>query len=420
MRSPKYNVADNTDKAWDSFKPDGRRGYRSLDWLASQADPGWDRELFSNKIIIADNNSAQSTEQKTSTEQQQQAPLPLLQSNAQFVGEFVPPDYLMDGVLIRRFIYALTAPTNTGKTAVALCIVAHVITGTPLAGHEAEKGKVLYLAAENPDDVRMRWIKFIEEWTIDPNTDQVRWIPSVLTLSNRDLRLRIKQETEQYGPFALVVVDTSAAYFEGDDSNNNAQMAAHARRLRGLIRLVAGGPTVLVTCHPVKNYDPDNLIPYGGGAFLNEIDTNLVLVGERRSNQVDLHYHAKVRGPDFAPIAFQIVPGTSEQIKDSKGRLMWTVTARAISPEEKATLEGAGRRDEDQLLLEMARQPGLSLNGYAEALGWLYATGQPDRSRVTRRMKAFQKDKLVKKERDRWVLTKLGRGEANRIAEVPF
>jgi hypothetical protein len=336
----------------------------------------------------------------------------------------VPPDYLIDGVLIRRWIYVLTAPTNAGKTAVALCIVAHVITGTALAGHEVEKGKMLYLAAENPDDVRMRWIKFCEEWNIDPTTHQVRWVPRVLKLSDQELRRRIKQETEQYGPFALVVVDTSAAFFEGDESNNNAQMAAHARRLRGLIRLVADGPTVIVTCHPVKSYDPDNLIPYGGGAFLNEIDTNLVLVGERRGRQVDLHWHAKIRGPDFAPISFQIVPGTSEQIKDSKGRLLWTVTARAISAEEKAALEGAGRRDEDRLLLEMQRQPGLSLKDYADVLGWIYATGQPDKSRVERRMKILKEAKLVKKERDRYVLTKGGEAEANRIGaqaeDVPY
>jgi len=31
---------------------------------------------------------------------------------------------------------------------------------------------------------------------------------------------------------ALVVVDTSAAYFETDDENNNMQALAHAKRLR--------------------------------------------------------------------------------------------------------------------------------------------------------------------------------------------
>ena len=72
----------------------------------------------------------------------------------------------------------------------------------------------------------------------------------------------------------LVVIDTSAAYFEGDEPNNNAQQGVHAARLRTLIDL-PGGPCVLALCHPIKNADRDNLIPYGGGAFLNEVDGNL-------------------------------------------------------------------------------------------------------------------------------------------------
>jgi len=59
---------------------------------------------------------------------------------------------------------------------------------------------------------------------------------------------------------ALVVVDTSAAYYEGDDENANVQMGIHARRLRALVGL-PGEPCVLVACHPVKNATPDNMVP---------------------------------------------------------------------------------------------------------------------------------------------------------------
>jgi predicted transcriptional regulator len=72
----------------------------------------------------------------------------------------------------------------------------------------------------------------------------------------------------------------------------------------------------------------------------------------------------------------------------------------------------------------MQRQPGLSLKDYADVLGWIYATGQPDKSRVERRMKILKEAKLVKKERDRYVLTKGGEAEANRIGaqaeDVPY
>ena len=43
-----------------------------------------------------------------------------------------------------------------------------------------------------------------------------------------------------------------------------------------------GEPCVIVACHPVKNASDDNLIPRGGGAFLNEVDGNLTATRWRR------------------------------------------------------------------------------------------------------------------------------------------
>src|SRR5262245_45675118 len=40
----------------------------------------------------------------------------LSQPSSRFVADFVPPDYLIDGLLQRRFCYSLTAPTGAGKT----------------------------------------------------------------------------------------------------------------------------------------------------------------------------------------------------------------------------------------------------------------------------------------------------------------
>ena len=50
------------------------------------------------------------------------APLQLVKSSAEFVRGFVPPDYAIDGLIQRRFLYSLTAPTGHGKTAVALLV----------------------------------------------------------------------------------------------------------------------------------------------------------------------------------------------------------------------------------------------------------------------------------------------------------
>jgi hypothetical protein len=38
---------------------------------------------------------------------------------------------------------------------------------------------------------------------------------------------------------------------------------------------------VVVNCHPVKNATADNLLPAGGGTFLNEVDGNLTYTEQR-------------------------------------------------------------------------------------------------------------------------------------------
>lgn len=83
---------------------------------------------------------------------------PPLLSSADFIRTFVPPDYLIDGLLQRQFLYSLTGKTGAGKTAIALLFAACVALGRTIDGREFCKGRVLYLAGENPIDVQMRWI----------------------------------------------------------------------------------------------------------------------------------------------------------------------------------------------------------------------------------------------------------------------
>ena len=195
----------------------------------------------------------------------------LLLSSAEFIAEFVPPDYLIDGLLQRRYVYSLTAPTGAGKTCIALCIAIRVALGIKLAGMDVEKGRVLFFAGENPDDVRSRWIKLCEVMGQDPGDVEVFFMPGTPPISNAEIRQRINAEAERHGPFSLLIVDTGAAYFQGDDENSNKQLGDHARMLRSFTAL-PGGPTVLVTCHPIKTPDMSNLVPRGGGAFLAEVD----------------------------------------------------------------------------------------------------------------------------------------------------
>jgi hypothetical protein len=327
---------------------------------------------------------------------------PLIQSSAQFVANFTPPDYLINGVVQRRFAYALTGRTGSGKTAIVLLLAASVALGRPIGSLEVAQGRVLYFCGENPDDVRMRWIAMSKEFGFDIDDIAVHFIPG--RFKNSDFRRRILYELRSIGEIVMVIIDTSAAYFPGDDPNNNAQMIAHAQTLRSLVDL-PGGPSVLINCHPVKNAARDNLLPYGGGAFVNELDGNLTLW---KDDVTELSWQGKFRGPDFAPLSFKVQTVTHNRLKDSKGRALWTVVASYLSEVEQQQIQQTERSKEDKLLLAIKANGRNSLADYARMCEWFDSRGEPYKMLVSRTADRLVKSKLIARERDEYVITNKG------------
>jgi hypothetical protein len=329
-------------------------------------------------------------------------------SSGEFVAGFTPPDYLVVGWLQRRFVYSLTAATGDGKTAVALLITLLISQGSKLGKLDFKRGRVLYFAGENPDDIRMRWMATTQQFALTPeDIDNVYFVPGVFKFT--EIGERIHQEMTAR-ELALVIVDTSAAYFETDNENDNVQQLAHAKRLRELSRL-PGGPTVLICCHPTKN--AESLVPRGGGAFLNEVDGNLTC--KRNDLAVELHWHGKFRGPDFAPMFFQLKVVTHERLKDTDGNLIQTVVALALTDEGLRDMSEVKRADEDQVLLSINDNSRLASRDRAQQLGWFMKSGDPYHMRVVRAEKTLEKSRLIAKARDGWELTKSGQQEVDRI-----
>lgn len=104
------------------------------------------------------------------------ASAPLVVSSEEFAGNFTPPDYLIDVVMQRRFLYSLTGNTGAGKTAIALRLAVHVAQGLSIGDYEVEQGRVLYFAGENPDDLRMRLIALSEQMEFDLGAIDIHFI----------------------------------------------------------------------------------------------------------------------------------------------------------------------------------------------------------------------------------------------------
>jgi hypothetical protein len=324
---------------------------------------------------------------------------PLVISSAEFIKGFMPPDYLVEGLVQRRFIYALTARTGDGKTSVVLLLAACVALGLEFAGRPAEKGRVLMFAGENPDDIRARWIALAETMKFDPDTIDVHFIPGRFSIP--EMGPRIKVELEALGGVALLLIDTSAVYFEGDDENSNTQLGEHARTMRNLVDF-PGGPCVVVNCHPAKNATDDNLIPRGGGAFIAEIDGNLTVI--RDATIVTMHWQGKYRGPDFLSMNFALYTSTYDKLRDSKGRLIPTVVAQFLTDDVQQEMTASARTDDDLVMETLYDVPGASIAEVAKALQWANNKGEADKSRAQRAISRLKKAKLISLDRGSYAL----------------
>ncbi|WP_313194529.1 AAA family ATPase [Shinella zoogloeoides] len=330
-------------------------------------------------------------------------PTPTIISSAELVSGFIPPDYFIDGVAQKGFVYSMTGATGTGKTAVLLLIARLAAEGGELAGRGIEKGRVVYLAGENPDDVTMRWIGMAHETGFDVYEIDVHFIRDRFSVP--DALAAIHGQVDALGGADLIVVDTSAAFFQGTDENGNTELGKHARDLRMLTTL-PGRPCVIVACHPTKNATSDNLLPRGGGAFIAEVDGNLTLA--KSDGSVKLHWQGKHRGPDFEPITLELKTITAPSLVDSKGRPIPTVMAQALSASDARGMAAAARRDEDDALLQIEANPKVSLTSLADALGWKRPDGSAHKDRARRATEKLRRDKLASYEGRRWKVTPAG------------
>lgn len=340
---------------------------------------------------------------------------PALLSKAQFLSGFVPPDYLIEGVLQRRFLYALTASTGHGKTALALLIAQMVAARDRRDGmlgrHAVDKGNVIYFAGENPDDLRMRVMAADAQSGHDTSRDRISFIAGTFSIEAMRAECEAKAAAAVFGgKIDLVIVDTSAAYFSGDEENSNTLMGGHARKLRTLTTL-PGGPCVLTLCHPVKNAsEPAQLLPRGGGAFIAEIDGNLTLW--KTGELIELWHTDKMRGPGFEPMTFRLDKILCDALVDAKGRHIPTIRAVAISDSDKEAEARTTRSAEDQMLVAML-EPCLPIAALATACGWTLRSGEPHKSRAHRILKGLEKSALVRLHRGAYELTDKGKTAAS-------
>jgi hypothetical protein len=318
-----------------------------------------------------------------------------------FCREYTPISYAIEPFVRSGSLYTLTAKTGAGKTALLIAMMLAVATGREdILGRKVARGRVAYIAAENPDDLRMRIMVAAYRLNID-----LREVGDRITILDRRVKpenvvesLALLSDDE---PFALVMIDTLAAFFDGDDMNDNVQGGQFMRRLRPLTRL-PGLPSVVVAAHPVKNASEDNLVPYGGGAILNEVDGNLTL--KASNGLTELHWQGKLRGIEFDPALFRFELATSPDVRDVKDREVSLPVAMPASERDAEKREQKAASKDVAVLRALAANPGGSLKTLADEA----KISREAVRRVLVRLSSAKEGKLTKQTLRKWYLTPAG------------
>jgi hypothetical protein len=335
------------------------------------------------------------------------APIVRFKTVAEFCAEYVPLDYAVEGIIRTASLYCVTASTGAGKTAFDVASALAVATGrADILGREVVCGRVAYLAFENPDDIRMRFK--IGAYLLNINIRELD--NRIVILDRREKPEAVLAELSclaKSNPFALVVVDTLAAFFDGDNINDAVQGGQFMRRLRPFTQ-IAGLPAVIVSAHPVKNASVDALVPYGSGAILNEIDGNLTLWKKPETGVVSLHWQGKLRGLEFQPVPFRFEITGSPDILDVKGRQVQLPTLRPT------TLIDAEARDDEEVKTDIKLLRAMHAEPNGSQLDWANAI-QRAKSLVNKRLKKLEGEKMVEVSLGKWSLTRKGNNALEKL-----
>ena len=330
---------------------------------------------------------------------------PLIKTVAQFVGEYVPASYVVDGLLQRHYCYSLTGMPGSGKSAVALRLSMQMADHSKpqnFGPHEIDHGRMLYIAKENPSDVRARLIGMFERNEVAAERSR----PNFLVLDDiknleKDWK-RVLVELKAFGPVDLVVVDTAPSLFDGLEENSNVQMLNHAKRVRYLSN-TPGRPCVLALGHPQKRpASQAECIPRGAGSYIAELDGNFTqwLLSPTLTQ---FHWTYKLRGRPFDPLLFSLDTIGAAALVDARGRKLMTVQARFASAEEAIEKTNAEQMAKAQLLVAIYDDPHGSIASRAIACRWTkapedpYEQGTPNKGRAYRVLKQLETEHLFEK-----------------------
>jgi len=138
-------------------------------------------------------------------------------------------------------------------------------------------------------------------------------------------------------------------------------------------------------------------------------NSNLTLWSDVLGESTYLHWHGKIRGPDFAGLTYKLRE-VGVGLKDRRDNDIKTIVAQPIDENEAANQVKQRLANEDVILKQIRDHPGRSLSQMARDAGWMNEAGEPNKWISQRCIDALKADKLISQPRRGagWKLTPAG------------
>ena len=312
-----------------------------------------------------------------------------------FLSDMRPVEYLIDAILPTGVAYSITGYPGHGKTTLALQFALSVALGEDFSDRTVGQGSVLFLAGENPDNLKWQYAAALAARGIEAKD-----VPIYFKQGRFGISGSLEDLHEKMGNIPnlkLVIVDSLQSFFEGENDNDNMQMVTMAHSMRSIVETETK-PAILIIAHPAgKTPSKDNLVPRGGGAFLAEIDGNLTVWSGDGSDQT-LHHSQKFRGAGFEPSEWVMQAHKFEHLTDINGEPIWLRVSRPQLVTEVLSRE----QKDDDLLRRYVGDVGIGISLSLREMEGQYDIKMWKARQVQKRA---LEEKLIKRYAKKYIIT---------------
>lgn len=242
--------------------------------------------------------------------------------------------WLVDGLIPEHNVTLLGGDGGTGKSLLILQLAFSVATGSPWLGRTVPRGNVLFVSAEDePDEIHRRLARIVHSEgkhfadLADFNILSLSDRPAVLVKSGKSddgklaktpLFRYIYNVVEQHRP-SLVILDTLADFFAGDENNRT-----ETREFVSLLRRMAikSSATIVLLSHPSQHGMTTGAGTSGSTAWSNSCRSRLYFETDAQRSKATTRRGAKA---DFDPdVRYLLLKKANYSRSGAELRVRWS------------------------------------------------------------------------------------------------